>query len=34
MDHAKAIAVITLTSIALSWAVFYILKNQRDEDNE
>lgn len=32
MDHAKAIAVITLTSIALSWAVFYILKNQRDDE--
>lgn len=32
MEHAKAIAVIILTSIALSWAVFYILKNQVDNE--
>jgi hypothetical protein len=32
MDHAKAIAVIIFASIAMSWAVFYILKNQRDDE--
>jgi len=34
MDHAKHIAAFVIASSALCWAVFTILKRQRDEDHE